>query len=88
MLVPNSCPIYVGERRRTIKVKYAQFFNVFNIRYRPLQYAKVALSLFHGENRGSSPLGSASLFNYLELSQAPEILFVWQIYGMSGPERW
>ena len=37
---------------------------------------------------GYEPLGSANYFNYLWSIQAPEILFIRQIYGMSGRERW
>jgi hypothetical protein len=40
----------------------------------------------HGENRGSSPLGSANDFNSLGECAPAKISRVRQIYGMAAPE--
>src|SRR5256885_3097974 len=54
--VPNSCPIYVEERLRTVKVIYGLLYQGVTL------FAGVHESAcypFHGENRCSIPLGRA-----------------------------
>ncbi len=81
-MVPNLCPTYVGKRRRTVKSDCALNFGISetsNVHRLP---SMCDLCPFHGENRGSIPLGRANKIRNSALATPCETYFLASFWGM------